>query len=142
MLPTRARSTERMTFLSDVVTTAVEGGIGYWSQVEDYRWYSPDLDGGTAEHPDGQPNAYVTIHEVGDDPDDPDNVVKTIGVDDIARAIKFIKKNADRPGPEWMHKSIIANILLADRLNDAGELDAGDCDCIVQVAMFEKVIYG
>lgn len=142
MIPTRTRSAERSQFLTDVLTGAVEGGINYWAQVSDYHWFSPTLDGGTAEHPEGQANAYVTIHETGDDPSDPDLVVRTIGIDDIARALGEIKANPQRPGPEWMDSGTVASILLADRTSDAGEIDAGVSDCIVQVVLFGKVVYG
>lgn len=142
MLPKRPRSEERSTFLSDVLTTAIEGGINYWSQVSDYHWYSPTLDGGSAEHPQDRANAYVTIHETGDDPDDKSNIVRTIGIDDIASALRVIRENRDRPGPEWMNSDLIADIMTADRTNDASEIDAEGCDCIVQVALFGKVVYG
>jgi hypothetical protein len=58
------RSPERADFLTTVITTAAEGGINYWAAVGGYRWYHPNLDGGTA-HPglDGSANAYITVHE-------------------------------------------------------------------------------
>lgn len=139
MLPTRKRSPERAEFLSDVLTTAVEGGINYWAAVADYRWWSPTLSGGTAEHSDGLANAYVTVHPADDDADfEP----KTIGVDDIARAINIIAKPGVRPSPEWMSGESEELIKSASRENDCSEIDAGDADNILQVAMFGKVIYG
>lgn len=67
VLPKRERTPERAQFLADIITTAVEGGIGYWSTVSVYRWWAPDLDGGTALHHDGQANAYAVVHAEDDE---------------------------------------------------------------------------
>lgn len=143
MLPKRTRSADRAQFLSDLLTGAVEGSIGYWSQVSEYHWYSPTLEGGSAEHPEGQANSYVTVHEDGADNDGDDgNVVRTIGVDDIARALGEIRKTPHREGPEWLHEDYVKAILAADRTNDTSELDAISFDAIVQIALFGKVVYG
>ena len=32
------RSEERTQFLADVITIALEGGVGYWSEAHEYRW--------------------------------------------------------------------------------------------------------
>lgn len=139
MLPKIKRTNERMDFLSCVIITAVEGGIGYWSQVSEYRWWSPTLDGGSAVHADGIPNAYATIHEFGDsDPDNRDLKVRDIGVEDISRAIGIMGKGGVTGASDGWCK----RIMQASRENDAGELDAGDYDAIVQVAMFGEVVYG
>lgn len=143
MLPRHKRSDERAQFLADVLTTAVEGGINHWAAVSGYRWYSPTVEGGRAEHVEGQANAYVTVHENEVDTDGEDGcVVRSIGVDDIARVLGEIRRTPRREGPEWMHDDLVAEILAADRLNDAGEIDAGACDCLMQIAVLGKVVYG
>ena len=141
-ISTRERKPERIEFLADVIITAAEGGIGYWSQVSVYKWWDPDLEGGTAEHTEGQQNAYMVVHEQADgdqdDDLDPELKVAFIGVDDIARALGILRK-----GPvEGISDEARRLISGADRENDAGSLDAGDADSIVQVAMFGKVVYG
>jgi hypothetical protein len=75
------RTPERAQFLADTLTTAVEGGINYWAYVDDYHWYSPDLDGGTAEHEDGVANAYATVLDREDEDAEPVRV----DLDTIAR---------------------------------------------------------
>jgi hypothetical protein len=42
--PTRLATTAREQALNDLFTTALEGGIGYWSTCSVYRW-SVDVDG-------------------------------------------------------------------------------------------------
>ena len=32
------RSPERLEFLADILSTAVEGGVNYWCEVSGYRW--------------------------------------------------------------------------------------------------------
>ncbi len=142
MLPTKTRSFERTQFLADVLTTAIEGGINYWGAVSTYKWYSPTLEGGTAEHLDGMPNAYATVHE--EDPDTEDGYAETgvaVGLEDIARGIGVIRRN-EFPKHEGISAGRRATILEASDENDAGEIDADLADCIVQAAMFGKIVYG
>lgn len=42
---------ERATFLSDVITGALEGGIGYWATATNYRWHYASLCDGENGHP-------------------------------------------------------------------------------------------
>jgi len=133
---TRNRSFNRQEFLSDVITTAFEGGIGYWAQAGEYKWWSPTLDGGTAEHLYGQPNAYGVIWD-GDS-----ELWYTIDVDKVASAIKRI---VDRDVPDsevHLAEGYRDLVRIADAENDAGEIDADAADWIVQVACFGEVVYG
>lgn len=140
-LPKNTRSGERANFLASIIITAVEGGINYWASVSDYRWWDPTLDGGTAVHHDGIPNAYVTVHESErDDEDGYEGVLIT--VEHIARALGTL-----RQGPvTGLAESLRADIVAQDRANGEDEthqdIDAGLADCILQVAMFGTVVYG
>ena len=138
-LPRRGRSPERAVFLAGVVTTAVEGGIGYWAGVHRYHWWFAGWgDDGSAEHRDGEPNAYAVISEI-------ENDLKYetffVGPDQIATALARI---ADFSKPiRGLHHDYRRHITAASRENDGGEIDAGDADIIVQVACFgNEVIYG
>lgn len=139
VLPKRKRTPERARFLAAIVTTALEGGIGYWSQAEDYRWWDPELDGGTALHEDGICNAYAVIcDQEGDDPDK----CYLVTVDDVARALGILRK-----GPvKFLDDGQRADIVAQDRANGDDEnhqdIDATLADCIVQVALFGEVVYG
>jgi hypothetical protein len=133
----RTRSPERQEFLSDIITTALEGGVGYWSVATAYEWFDPTTSGGTATPgPNGTANAYATIHETeGDDAIGPPLLVD---VDAIARALGIMRKGT----PEGWNAQDVARCLAASAANDAGDIDAGDADCIVQVAVLGSVVYG
>jgi hypothetical protein len=132
-MPTITRTAERQEFLADIVTTAIEGGISSWARVTDYHWWSPTLEGGTAEHADGMPNAYATITESDDFGD---GETFTITVDAIANAIG--KALAD---PDLLGASNTRRLREANKENDAGEIDADDASALVEIFCFGKVTY-
>jgi hypothetical protein len=126
----RKRSAEREQFLSDVMTTAVEGGINYWASVSDYRWDAPfDQQG-------------VTVYDHSGDELPPEG--KRVTPEDIASAISKMRANKDGLFA-WAHRSesYWVQFWLADRTNgEDGDYDAGIADCILQVAVFGDVIFG
>lgn len=144
----RPRSPQRQTFLTDIIITAVEGGINYWAAVEGYRWYQPDLEGGTADPgPDGTANAYAVVLPNSSTEEDCDwwpllpdgRRGMRIDADVIASALGKIRKGGVK---EWGDESRSRRLVLAaDRGNDAGELDANLADNIVQVALFGELVY-
>ncbi|MCU1675972.1 MAG: hypothetical protein JWM93_730 [Frankiales bacterium] len=135
--PLISRPAARAQFLADILTTAVEGGIQYWAHVDEYRWWSPTLDGGTAEHADGTANAYARITDL-----EVESGERTITVDDIARALRTISKHPITGMNETTRRLIIAN----DHANGDAEhfdvIDADSADAIVQVALYGEVVYG
>jgi hypothetical protein len=113
-------------------------GVGYWSQASEYRWFSPDLEGGTAEPgPDGTANAYATLHETETD-DGELGPPLTLAVADIRRAFGLLRLGT----PKGWNDTDVRRMLDAYQDCDAGEIDAGDADCIVQVALLGEVVYG
>jgi hypothetical protein len=103
----------REQFLKDVLTTAVEGGIQYWANVRIY-------------HPDRV--------ELDDDGGNPHTVTtKTIshGIS-LARRVGLKSLSGDDYVKEWW---------LADNGED-GDYDADIADQILQLGLFEKVVYG
>jgi hypothetical protein len=168
VLPTRQRSKERADMLAGVITTALEGGVGYWSQASVYKWWDPNLDGGSAEHREGEPNAYAVLHETqgaerecevcggtgevkdesgshseSDDMQECEACYGTGGapllvtVEMVAEAMSKIVDGDVNLAPDY-----IGRIAIAKARPDEADLDAGDCDAIVQVAVFGEVIYG
>jgi hypothetical protein len=124
------RSEERTRFLKNLLITAVEGGIGYWSYVRRY-----DYKAGTVEVADN------TECEWGDSDEEINAKLeyKPVTYEDMARGINLICsgecKYADNAQyVEYMRK--------ANRENDAGTLDAGDADNVLQAALFGEVVYG
>lgn len=120
--------TVREQFLSDVITTAIEGGIGYWSVCLQYQYEGnvvvidgKDYGGGTR----------ATISPL--DTDD----IWHVTPDTIARGISVIRERED-----FCRLAIRDTILAASRENDGGEIDADGADVIVQAALFGELVYG
>ena len=128
------RSAEECEFLADIVICALEGGIGYWAQARTYKWWSPTLDGGTAEHVDGMSNAYAVIRVMDDDES---NEWLAIDLDLIALGMKRMLAPGFR-----IRDDIASNVFLARKNCDAGEIDAEIADCIVQTGLFGEVEFG
>lgn len=90
--------TKRETFLATIGVTAVEGGINYWSSVSGYRWYFPDLDGGSAAPaPHGGGNVVFTVHGEGECEDDFEPTLITLA--DIERGWKLFLDNLHKDHP-------------------------------------------
>ena len=137
----RTRSPERDQFLTDIFTTALEGGIQYWAQVHEYRH-------------EENPRAVITEYE---DEEEPPHVIT---LDTIARGVSRIARA--RPNEieylaQWKRKLVAAasrqnrtdpeNINLEDvrpgpMSNFGYDIDADVADDILQVALFGKVVYG
>lgn len=100
-------------FLADVATTAIEGGINYWTSR--IRRIDVDTFALTDEETD---KSYVVTHRM------------------LARAIESILA-LDPTGTVGID-SIASGVFE----RDAGQIDALDADCIVQVAVFGEVLYG
>ena len=154
----------RETFLTEVIVTAVEAGfhgIGYWADVQEYRWYFPDTRGGSAEPaPHGGGNAWATLMIEDEDgaplpPDLLDLTPKT-----IAKAYKIImaedyspsKQYPDTDWSTWVETPVglgylpsqrwVGRIIAARAANDAGEIDSADADMLVQLGLLGAVVFG
>lgn len=116
----------------DLFTTAMEGGIGYWSSCSTYHWEKPgggdDLHGFYAE---------IDVDEAGDDGED---VPRRIDRGVIQRgwnlaitswADRILWSSGDTPyaGESYPY-------------HDTWDFDAGDADAIVQLGLFGEVVYG
>jgi hypothetical protein len=141
MLPTKRRSLARAAFLADIIVTAVEGGIGYWSQVSDYHyWFPQEYLRGGAVHRGGEPNAYVTIHDIEED--DPGFASVTIGVERVAAALARLRRGPVAGLGESLRADIVANDRTNGEPDGHQDVDAVLADAIVQVALFGEVRFG
>jgi len=115
--------TDRKQFLSDVFTIALEGGIDYWAVVVEYH-HSEDLD------------FYAIISDCceGDETFPDSRIDKNI----IIKGINEIINNKNLK----ISETIRVRIKEANRSNNAGLIDAGDADCIVQVGLFGELVFG
>lgn len=116
-------------FYSDIIITAVEGGIGYWSHCRNYyHGYSSPR---TA--------AYVTVYATSDEYDGY-AVGLPLTTKEIAKAMRRIadlKQPLSYAGDEWRGR-----MAKALRKKDAYDIDAADADGIVQIALFGEITYG
>lgn len=131
-------------FLQDVMITACEGGIGYWSQL----W--PKNEGDKCYDYD-RPWQYIQEFDEDND-DDYDLVAVMLGIDPkpgftgpghvidhdvIKRGISTILS-----GSVSISRDIAKDIRIAADEIDAGYIDTEAADCIVQVGLFGKIVYG
>jgi hypothetical protein len=119
-------------FAHDVFVTAVEGGINYWAAVLRYRWMASDgacdLEGFHA----------LVVDAESDESDEPQRIDRDVIVRGLQRIVDGTATCCGRP----------LDALFTDRIAsavaeiDAGDIDAGDADTIVQVGLFGEVVYG
>lgn len=127
-------SEEDAEFLTDIVITALEGGIGYWSQASAY-----DGDLGTASlitDDDG----FGPHHEI-------DRDVIAAGIKRIVEAPGPFYAPNDRAQTQcdavpFLTQHSQATVAAAVVTRDASYIDADMADVIVQVALFGRVVYG
>jgi hypothetical protein len=160
------RTKARKAFLHSAFTTALEGGIGYWSECEEYVWSKPkagptkerteDLDGFHAwitnnESDWGvgkayQPNTtskYAVDGWVELEPDatlviDIDVVER--GVNMLVDAVVAATKSEDPEAPfnnKYLRQFVEA--WLTD--GDGGDYDANGADLAIQLGLFGEVVY-
>lgn len=108
-------------------TTALEGGIGYWSECEDYRWSIGD-----GETEDYQ-NFLAVIMDTVDEEEHGYFIDRRV----IARGYKLAATEF-RDKIAWSTEP--PPLVITDDTD--WDYDSGDADCIVQLGLFGKVIYG
>ena len=111
--------------LADVFTTALEGGIGYWSVCSRYLW---SIDGTL----DGQARDFIAV--IQDTEDDDREYVIDRGV--IARGIREAKKRGN--WAEYHARAL--NDLTFGKWDDL-DFDADTADLIVQMGLFGEYRY-
>lgn len=131
------RTPERIQFLSDIITTAVEGGIGYWSQCSHYQWTEDGAVHVVVGRRNLRTDAYAVVHEATDNGDGYRDEPLMVDIETVARGIgRLVNKEVG------IHATLRGSLLYANSENDAGEIDADLADCIVQAGIFNEIIYG
>lgn len=162
------RSDKRKAFLHGIFTTALEGGIGYWSAAEEYHWSKAGANAVTGpKMPEDDLDGFYAVIVPNEDEwgiwdGDEDTKSLRIDIDVIARGITRFKewmageKRNELGGiidpasdKRWRNtayaptNSYWKQFLLADRTNgDDGDYDADVADAIVQLGLFDEVVYG
>lgn len=150
------RTIEREQFLADVITTAIEGGTGYWARVYAYRWDGLPPAECFAVIAEDEEEAADAIREAaanfttneGRKPNalelieygttiDGKPVLHKLDIDTIAKGIGEILK------PEFsIHGYLRTQVQVGSHESDGGHIDADGADAIVQAALFGKLVYG
>jgi hypothetical protein len=128
---------ERNEFLFDVMCSAIEGGIGYWAEVKDYKWGSrqgPYKLGWNL--PDAERGSYSQAEvRVADDYAVGPWLSLTFTA--IERGIKRLAT-----GRYGLNQEMMDWILGGSATNEAGNIDSSCADVIVQVALLDEIVYG
>jgi hypothetical protein len=139
MNETTATPTKREEFLTDILVTAVEGGIGYWSQAGNYRHSGPVEGRGVTLYIYDVYESEVKLDVINDeDLIDPDQVVVRVTLADIEEGIRRILYEDDFKASG----QLLVAVLEPSVNNDAGEIDADTADIIVQAAVFGEIMFG
>jgi hypothetical protein len=125
------RSPERKEFLTNVLVTAVEGGINYWADIEEYRIDEiPDpVFPGLTKWVGGS----VKVRDF----EGTGGKWHTVTLDTIARGIRVVTTpdfNLNRQMKSWIRDG--------NAENDSGDIDCWCADAIVQAAVLGEVVYG
>ena len=129
-----------MTQLSaDLITTAVEGGINYWASASNYR--CPNSDPGATR---------VTVYEDDDEGKVPHVVDVAKMNETVAKLVAGDFKPFYTGGYDDTYQVRVTALFRritasgsADLDNDGDyDFDAGDADCMLQLAVFGEVVYG
>ena len=125
----------RSQFVYDVFVTALEGGCNYWAEIRDYHPFfgsGEDLIGFGAEVSGSR----------CDDVEDEDSIVwHAVNRDVIRRGIEIIMDRTRKLSDLGLGEATVQHLRKAIETNDAGDVDADGADVILQIGLFEKVVY-
>ena len=122
--------------LHDVFTTALEGGIGYWSVATEYHWARPGATGTVSEAADlGGFYAIIEETEIDQPP-----IQHRIDAEVIRLGIRraFDYATQDRKLNDYQTTAVVG--LFAGW--DGADYDADTADIVVQFGLFGEIIYG
>jgi hypothetical protein len=126
--------TPKNQLLFDLFTTALEGGIGYWSECDDYKWEAAVNDRRELVAADAY---HAKIREIDYDADRETPYTINHEVMRVGFSRATTPPWRDRIG--WSSGEKPPLVVTDDTDWD---FDAGDADCIVQLGLFNDVRYG
>jgi hypothetical protein len=143
--------TPREELYGDIITTAIEGGIGYWSETSQYQYvYDGEIRPCVSALVEGTTRA--TIHLIEDATDaHPVGAVCEITPDTIARAFGVLRRAHvqsdgtvvnDRSESLYTSQKWRQRMLGIYSAPEDADIDADDADMLVQLGLFTRVIFG
>jgi hypothetical protein len=123
-------------FLFDIFVTALEGGIGYWSRCSKYRIWTPNTRTSRGDEVADLANFHAVIHTGSCAPEGKGE--HRIDRSTVTRAFSRMRSGDVKHLPAEVRKRYVR----AYREHDAGDIDAGAADNIVQIGLFGEVVYG
>lgn len=166
---TTQRTQLRKAFLHTVFTTAVEGGINYWSTSEEYHWSNRNVNPGaswdSSPHEDDIDGFYaiidssegewglgvdhkVFIAEVGEPQQITDTQSLRIDLRVVERGVNLLvdkviaAAKSEDPQAPFSNKYLrqFVEAWLTD--GEDGDFDADGADLAIQLGLFGEVVYG
>jgi hypothetical protein len=128
--PVSPATTDRDRALNDVFTTALEGGIGYWSRCSRYHWQVTGSDAVEAA------DFIAVIHEMGDEDDEDAAPVHVVDASVIRKGIRLAHARGG-----WVDYQARALRDLTFGKYDEVDFDAITADIIVQHGLFGEERY-
>lgn len=161
MIDTREK---RAVLLHSLFTTALDGGIGYWAEVDQYRW-ATDEDGRTEDLagfravivPPESDSCWGALN--GDDDGQPLTIDREVMERGLDRWLEWMTTDArDQVGapvdpastwpwrrqpwrPDNEYWARFADDVTQQRW-DAADFDAGIADAVVQLGLFDETVFG
>ena len=119
--------------IRDIIITACEGGIGYWSQLEAYN--GPAIDEGA------EGSLPLRIREIEEEGifDEPTiyGPWRELGIPEVVKGLELMIKER----PDWgCTKRMVESLANYDSGNF--DFDADDADNVIQYALFGEMVYG
>lgn len=116
--------------LLNVFTTALEGGIGYWSTASKYHWCTPGKEG--EAYTDDVTGFYAIIQDVEDNDKE-----YRIDAAVIKRGMRrLLEGTCTFGGKAWPESRSLWGRVMAE------DYDSNDADNVVQAGLFGDIIYG
>lgn len=157
-IKTPERTDARKKFLHCVFTTALEGGIGYWSVCDEYHWSKPGLiNGGSGgDLVDDLDGFYATIESNDEDgwgitKKEPVTILGTtfdsweydnqlrIDIDVIERGSNMLVEKV--LSGEFTNDYLLQFVQAWISDGDNGDYDCSGADLVVQLGLFGEVVY-
>lgn len=141
---------ESVQMLTDVFTTALEGGIGYWSQAEEYRHSGPPAERYATILDDEGTRHRIDLYTIQEGLIEARRLIR-LAQDAHVRNLPT-SNSWPKPGSEFFDVCERASILLSGRPTNEDALerfeeaesmfDATAADTVVQLGLFGSVVYG